>query len=431
MRSRRGRRHTPAAVAAGAALILGLPLAACGGPSSAQHATPNAQCPATPGITPTTITIGLIYPDTGSASTAFQPIRGAIQARLDLANAQGGIHGRKVQIEWRDDQTSSDTFLLDAQDLVQRSQVFGLFVQSVVLDSRSADWLKAQGIPVVGLATSPLWGQYPNLFHYGSLFNKGGAVDTFGRYVKAQGGTRALVVADATAPTSQSLAQQLSQSLASQGVQVVGEMPYTMGVSSPAKVAELMQRDGVDTLVGALTADGFIDIYVAARKAGIPLAVALSANSFGPAELQQRHQQMAGMSMTQAFQAYSANTPAIQAYKQTMSQYAPEVTNPFDDLAITSYAGTAELLLGLNLAGQCPTRQSFITNLRAVKSFDGDGLLAPTDVSRPADPATCFNFLKANQAGTQFDPVAGNSPTGFWCGLPVTGSTATLSPISG
>jgi hypothetical protein len=139
---------------------------------------------------------------------------------------------------------------------------------------------------------------------------------------------------------------------------------------------------------------------------------------------------MAGMSMTMAFQSYTSNLPAIQAYRQTMADLAPEVQNPFDDLAITSYAAADEMVKGLELAGACPTRSSFIANLRQVRSFDAGGLMAPTDLSRPGDPATCFNFLKVNAAGTSFAPVPGNTPTGFWCGNKIPTPATAGAPAS-
>jgi ABC-type branched-subunit amino acid transport system substrate-binding protein len=346
-------------------------------------------------------------------------VRGAVQARIDVANTHGGVHNRQIDIEWRDDESSSVTFGAAARELVDNAHVFGLVAQTAALDRPAADWLQSAGVPVTGLATSALWGEYPDLFHFGSLFNEGGAVDTFGRYVKAQGGSKAFLVTDPNAAASQGLATQLVPSLESQGIELVGRTTYSASTSSPTKIVDLMRKDGADALVGVLSADGFIDIYAAAKAAGTGLHVALSANNYGPAALRQRGADMAGMSMTMAFQSYTSNSPAIQAYSAAMADYAPEVANPFDDIAITAYAAADEMITGLQLAGACPTRQSFITSLRKVRTYDAGGLMAPTDISRPGDPATCFNFLKVNKTGTGFAPVPGNTPTGFWCGTKI------------
>ncbi|ADP83583.1 putative Leu/Ile/Val-binding protein precursor (LIV-BP) [Pseudofrankia inefficax] len=413
-----------------AVVLLGLPMTGCAGSSHSGETTSSSSCPSgTPGVTANSIKIGFVYPDTGGPiAEAFRPARSAVDARIALANANGGVHGRKIDLEWRDDEANTGAFALAAHDLVVQEGAFALIAQTVDLDQPTADWLHARNVPVTGLATSPLWGEYSNLFHFGSLFNKGGAVDTFGRYVKAQGGTKALVVWDPSAETSANLAIQLAPSLQSQGIQVVGQTTYSETVSNPAKVATLLRQDGADALIGAVQADAFIDIYAAAKAAGVKLNVALSASNYGPAQLRTRGADMAGMSMTMGYRSYTEKSPAITAYEQAVADYAPELMNPFDDLAITSYVAADEMVRGLELAGVCPTRQSFITNLRQVHDYDAGGLLAPTDLSRPADPDACFNFLKVSPQGDSYAPVRGNSPSGFWCGSKLPGGSDTLAP---
>ncbi|MDT3444853.1 MULTISPECIES: ABC transporter substrate-binding protein [unclassified Pseudofrankia] len=379
-------------------------------------------------MTGDSIKIGLVLPDTGGpVAEAFRPARGAVEARIDKENATGGVYGRKIDLMWRDDEGDPGVFTTAVQSLVENDQVFGLIAQSVSLTDESASWLQTKGVPVTGLSSSPIWSNYSNLFHYGSLYNKGGAVDTFGRYVKAQGGTRALLVIDPTSATSVDLAGQLAPSLRSQGVTVVGQTSYSADISDPAKVATLLRQDRADTLIGATQADAFIEIYATAKAAGIDLKVALSSSNYGPTEIQQRGKDMAGMSMTMAFQSYTTDSPAIRAYREAMTTYSPETTSLFDDVAIVSYVAADEMIKGLQLAGPCPTRQSFITNLRKVTSYDAGGILAPTNLSKPHDPVSCFNFLKVSATGDSYSTVPGNTPTGFWCGNPVPASAITGS----
>ncbi|MBL7487946.1 ABC transporter substrate-binding protein [Frankia sp. AgB1.9] len=411
--------------ASAALLVVASTMVACGSGSS-HSAGPNASCPAgIPGVTPNSIKIGLVLPDTGGpVAEAFRPARGAVDARIAKQNAAGGVNGRQIDVTWQDDEGDAGVFTHAVQTLVQTDQVFGLIAQTVNLTDQSASWLQQAGVPVTGLPTSPIWSNYSNVFHLGSLFNKGGAVDTYGRYIKAQGGTKALIVIDPSAPTSANLADQMAPSLRSQGITVVGQTSYSENSSNPAKVATQLRQEGADTLVGAVQADAFIDIYAAARAANVNLKVALSSSDYGPAQIKQRGKAMAGMSMTMAFQSYTSNSPAIKAYQEAMTTYSPETESPFDDLAIVSYAAADEMIKGLELAGACPTRQSFITNLRKVTSYDAGGLLAPTNLSKPHDPVSCFNFLKVSASGDSFATVPGNSPSGFWCGDPVPASAS-------
>jgi ABC-type branched-subunit amino acid transport system substrate-binding protein len=419
----RGRRRARTAASA-ALLIVASTLAACGSSSSGAAGSNSSCATGIPGVTGNSIKIGLVLPDTGGpVAEAFRPARGAVDARIDKQNAEGGVYGRQIDLTWRDDEGNSSMFTHAVQTLVDTDQVFAVIAQSVDLTDQSASWLQKAGVPVTGLPTSAVWSNYSNLFHIGSLFNKGGAVDTYGRFIKAQGGTKALIVVDPTSETSVSLADQMAPSLRSQGITVVGQTSYSENISNPAKVATQLRQDGADTLIGATQANAFIDIYAAAKAAGVNLKVALSSSDYGPAEIKQRAKDMAGMAMTMAFQSYTTNSPAIQAYRTAMSTYSPETENPFDDLSIVSYAAADEMIRGLQLAGPCPTRQSFITNLRKVTSYDAGGLLAPTNISRPKDPVSCFNFLKVSPSGDgSFATVPGNSPNGFWCGNPVASS---------
>jgi ABC-type branched-subunit amino acid transport system substrate-binding protein len=406
-----------------AAVVLGssILLAGCGA-SSTRSADGAGSCPTqTPGVTTDSVKIGLIYPDTGPTAVAstFKGTRSAVQARIDQQNASGGVGGRRIDVVWGDDESDSGKFTAEAHDLVDTENVFGLVAQSIVVDG-SAPWLQAQGIPVTGTATSASWSIHPNLFHFGNVFNPGSA-STIGDYVKAQGGTKALVVIDSSTATSQNLAAQFTPSLRSRGIQVVGEVPFTDGLTSPSHVAHELADAGANTLVAATRASTFIDIYTQAKALGITLAAALSATGYDPGLLTQRGDDMAGISIISGYSA--VDSPAMLAYDRAMSTYAPELADPRDDLALAGYVAADEMIEGLRLAGTCPTREAFIQNLRKVTNFTGGGLVAPVDLSKPLEPDNCFNFVKVDHAGRAFTlvpPPAALDKNGFWCGAPLT-----------
>ncbi|MBL7499238.1 ABC transporter substrate-binding protein [Frankia sp. CNm7] len=415
------RRRTRARTATAAvALLVGLPgvLAGCDSSPATGPGSADAACSA-PGVTADSIKIGLIFPDSGGAiATSFGAARGAAEARIGAQNATGGVHGRRIDLVWRDDASREDQFARAAHELVDTEGVFGLIATSIALGP-SADWLASDRIPVTGVATGDAWGKHDNLFHFGSLFNQGGAVDTFGRFARARGATRALIVVDPGAAASGGLAHQYAPSLRSQGVEVVGEAAFTSGISSPAKVVSQLRATGADALVGAIPLETFIDIYAAAKNDGVRLRVALTNNGYSSAMLARRGPDMAGMSVIVGYHAFEQKSPAMLAYQEAMARYAPELADPNGELALGAYVATDEMIKGLEVAGPCPSRESFIANLRQVHDFDAGGLVAPTDLSTPNAPAACFNFLTVDPAGTAYTVVPGNQPDGFWCGGPV------------
>jgi ABC-type branched-subunit amino acid transport system substrate-binding protein len=369
-------------------------------------------------VAPNSVKVGFVYPYSGPAeiSAAFRAARSGVDARIDLENTRGGVNGRRIELVWGDDQSDGQAFSLVAHNLVDTQQVFGLIAASIVAD-KSVDWLEKENVPVTGTATSSVWSNHSNLFHTGNIFNAG-AVSTYGDFVKAQGGSKAFVVVDPNVAASQSLAAELAPSLESRGIKIANVVTYTQGVTSAARVAEQLKDSRADTLVGAAQSDPFIDIYSQARARGARLTVALNATGYNLGLLARRGKDMAGMSIL-SFTAPQGSA-AMNGYQQAMSTYAPEVSDTSDELALSGYSIADEMIQGLRLAGACPSRQSFIQNMRKVTDYTAGGLIAPVDLSQPKQPVLCDNFVKVDQAGRNFvlvPPAAGLDRDGYWCGV--------------
>src|SRR5262245_59933061 len=118
-RQRLGPRKTAAAACTFA--LLAAALAGCAADQSDPSGDGAGGC-SSPGVTADTIRIGLVYPDSGNAiAGGFQATPSAVAARIEAANAAGGVNGRTVEIDWRDDQGAPDVFSQSARDLVDAS----------------------------------------------------------------------------------------------------------------------------------------------------------------------------------------------------------------------------------------------------------------------------------------------------------------------
>jgi ABC-type branched-subunit amino acid transport system substrate-binding protein len=419
----RGRAGWTATVAAVAALTAAAGCSASSGTSPAASArTQTASCAATPGVTSDSIKLGLLYSDSGGlAAHSFQFVRSAVNARVGAQNAAGGVGGRQIEIVWQDDQSSPANFAFDAHQMVNQQGVFGLVVESVAATGPTLSTLSSENIPVTGIPVGSTWSSYPNMFSFGSLFNSQSttAVDTFGRYVKGQGGTRAYVLADPSTASSTTVASEFAASLTAQGITVAGQATYTPGTA--AHVVDALRRSGADTLAGALQPNDFADVYAAAKAAGLNLKVALSAAGYDQELLNARGKAISGMSVVVGYTSFEQDSAPILAYQHAVAQYSPEIVDPNQEAALSAWVSADEMITGLKLAGACPTRTSFISALRKDSDYTAGGLIAPTDLTAPTDPATCFNFVKANDAGTAFEPIpaATLDTNGFWCGEPI------------
>ena len=103
-----------------------------------------------PGVTPTTIKIGILSDLSGTASSSFADTPGAMEARFKAINAAGGIDGRKIT--WVVDDTTSTPAGAEtgAKDLVENKGVFAIAELSSAFYG-AAPYLAQAGIPVTGI----------------------------------------------------------------------------------------------------------------------------------------------------------------------------------------------------------------------------------------------------------------------------------------
>src|SRR5204862_6614797 len=92
---------------------------------------------ATPGVTPTTITIGGTVPLSGLAA-AFGSVARGSDAYFKYVNSRGGVNGRKIVYKYVDDAYDPARMVQLTQRLVEQDQVFALF-DTVGTDNALAD----------------------------------------------------------------------------------------------------------------------------------------------------------------------------------------------------------------------------------------------------------------------------------------------------
>ena len=85
-----------------------------------------AQAASDPGVTATSIKLGITVPMTGIASPGYNKIPGAMKAYFDYVNANGGVNGRKITLVIKDDQYIPTTAVAKANELILRDKVFAL-----------------------------------------------------------------------------------------------------------------------------------------------------------------------------------------------------------------------------------------------------------------------------------------------------------------
>jgi ABC-type branched-subunit amino acid transport system substrate-binding protein len=359
----------------------------------------------TPGITENQVTLGLLYPDTGNASSLFLPFRAGVDARLGVANAAGGVNGRQVVYRWRDDESRPQANLAAAHGLVDTDQVFGI-VESTIVASGSAEFLHSRGVPVTGASLETAWTLYDNMFSYSNVINDGPSVTTWGKFVADRGGQRAVITETSFSAASVSFARALKDSLEAAGIRVVD----TIDVTSPVNFVDIGRRikaSRADVLTGAITGGSFGQVAAAARGVGADLRVILSPTGYDQSLLGLFRTALAGVFYFVDFLPFEMDTAAHRAFLDAMARFAPQMQPPNQQTALSGWLAADMFLRGLEAAGSCPTRHSFITGLRAVHDYDGRGLLpGPIDFGANSRKINlCYTFLRVSPDGRRFELV--------------------------
>ncbi len=106
-----------------------------------------------PGVTPTKIKIGGIFPLSGPASSIGQVGQG-VQAYVQSINDRGGIHGRKIDYVMMDDAYSPPKAFEHVRRLVESDEIAFMFSQlGTAGNSAVAKYLAAKRVPTIAIVT--------------------------------------------------------------------------------------------------------------------------------------------------------------------------------------------------------------------------------------------------------------------------------------
>src|SRR5271165_875252 len=107
----------------------------------------------TPGVTPTEIKIGGVFPFSGPASSIGQVGRGVL-AYVQFINDRGGINGRKINYVTLDDAYSPPKAFEPARRLVENDEIAFMFSQlGTAGNTAVAKYLAGKKVPSIAIVT--------------------------------------------------------------------------------------------------------------------------------------------------------------------------------------------------------------------------------------------------------------------------------------
>ena len=378
-----------------------------------------------PGITATTIKVALVTSLSGPDSSNSVTIPKGFAARIDAQNAAGGVDGRKITYVTEDDQSSPAQAPTAAQAAVNAG-AFAIDYNSPFTFG-AIRYMSQAKIPVVGGAyDGPEWSQpqnYPNMFSWTPALSASYPIfTTDAQFIKDQGGTRVAAVGYGVSPSSSATAKGMGPAAKAVGITapyIASSLPF--GTVNVTTVALAMKAANVDALYGPIDPNTLLALVAAAKQTGVNLKVIDMSTGYGedfltdPASLQTA--QNAYM-VTNSQVPVELKTPATLAEQAAFAKYEGFTGVP--DFGWTEGYASADLLIkGLEVAGQNPTRASFIANLRQVTNYNVEGL-EPTTVNYTAvqDIPTQECGYYVQLVGKQFNVQNNGKPV---CGTHVAG----------
>ncbi len=367
-----------------------------------------------PGVTASKVTLGLVTDQTGVESAQFVGALQGATARIDEQNAQGGVDGRQIEIATGDTGSTPSQAQTAVAELLNQKKVFGLlFVSGVTATSYRIP--QQQGVPVVGAPVDgPGWGIKPNTNMFslnGDQGPSGIAISTIiPNLMKIAGATNVASIGNGNEPASLLIAKAFTSAAKADNLKV-GYENYSVPLGSvdTTSTALAMKQTKVDGFYAPMIETTLFALLTDLQNEGDAMKAPVLATGYGQELFGQPSAVKAaqGAIFETAQAPVSLNTAATKAEQAAFQQYEHYTGIP--NLNWSYGWLSADLFIkGLQVAGQNPTRSSFITNLRNVTDWDGGGLLpTPVDLSLadfgkfPATSCAYFVQLKGNQFVTE------------------------------
>jgi ABC-type branched-subunit amino acid transport system substrate-binding protein len=359
-----------------AGMAASLALAACGddsGGGGGSASGGSGDCSA-PGVTDDSITVATVSPLTGPSATTFAGFVEAAEARFAVANDEGGVGGRTIEVVTNDDLGDGAQQTTAARNAVQEQDAFAILSASRV--DTMFDYLATQSVPVVGYMGQPAYLEDENVFGFAGAGNIGYFSSSFILKMQELGATNVAVVAH-NSPGSINSANGFIQAAEAEGLDVgVQSFDVPLGSFDATALAIQMKNAGVDSIYAPTLTDSSVSILRAAQDQGVGITVPFLSSVYDPAVADQISDLIQGVVTTTlaVVPLEVTDDEAVQTYVATMEEHAPDI-DPATGFASAGYLSADLFLRGVEEAGDCLSRASFMEALRGVTDYDGGGYL--------------------------------------------------------
>jgi branched-chain amino acid transport system substrate-binding protein len=367
---------------------------------------------------------------TGPAASEFGNSQQGCAARVDLQNTKGGVNGRKINLSVVDDETNPTLTSTAVQGAISKGAI-GIVSNSPFF-FLAAKYAQQAGIPVTGnSADGPEWGEQPytNMFDaFRGSENPTEPVNSiYGSFLKAHSGTTIGSYGYGVSPLSADEAIGAAESFQRAGGKVgVLDTSVPFGGVDFTAEALIAKKNHVNAVLPTMDENSNFALVTALEQAGVKLKAVLLSTGYEPSIIHSPEwsslQGAYFLSLARPFSLPNAGTARMSAALTKYEHFTKgEFPNYGQDL---SWLGCDLMILGLQRAGQNPSRASLVKALRGIKSYNGNGLL-PISINYSTvfghDLPQCAWVLRAAKSG--FVPISSKP----FCGTDYAGTSTRTS----
>ncbi|MFA5889817.1 MAG: ABC transporter substrate-binding protein [Actinomycetota bacterium] len=374
-----------------------LELAATRGASQAATPGSKRRTDSSAGVSRGTIKVGGIFTETGPFDA--RPADYSARAYFQMINAQGGVHGRKIEFISYDDGYDPTQGLNAARRLAEQDKVFAIVGWLAPNSEPAASAYFAEaGLPVIGGLGVPQEFGPPGFFPTNANFAKAGA--GLARF-PCEAGVKHPAVAVVNLPYSDQMLEGIKRGMerCEGAAPVAYEKIDATETNYNAKVLN-WRTMGADSILAGLDPMSYVRLFQAlAQQNWYPQVF-----STGFADTERNDYVADVLEKTKAINletqlmpSLHMNLPGPRRYVEALHRYYPGTSV----MAVAEVSWTAAQMFveGLRRAGPNPTREKFVAALETLREFKADVAPPMTYAPNTHDAVRCVEVQRWNDGG--------------------------------
>jgi len=366
------------------------------------------------GITPTEIVVGHVTQLSGPVPGLFEGSVRGINAYAAYINSKGGIAGRKLRVEVRDDQFDAAQNRSVTTELLGKT--FGLIGGISLYDDASAAEVGKSGAPdIPALALNKVRADLPNNFAPQPNADHAATGQFLWFQREFPDAVKSVGSIYGDVPSAKRSHENFRKAAESLGYVWKYDRGYQPTETDFTADVIRMRQSGVKAVfLVALDAKNIARVLkAAAQQNWKPDVWMLGASAYDRTLLTLAGPAAEGVHVYSIASLYAGedggSVPEVKLYNEWLGRVAPGKSA--DYYSVMAWASGMLLTQAIEKAGPNPTRASVVAALKTITKFTANGLQAETN---PADkgPSTCYLIMKVEGGRYRRVDPAG---TGFRC----------------